>query len=754
MSLHRRGLSDSVLIRLRSPSKNNMANLYEFLARDKIPPDLKPALNLLRLDGYDELEARFLSTDAFLRPWSVFRDSIFLKAPYAMPRPTKVIPFGTESSDGVSRGEILTFYTNYDEGTLRYDPRADKSSRDYTADTSVYGIIDKINWRVEEYEKHLFAWLLQEFKVGKKHNPWHFEYFQLRSVAKAWEEVLVPIVNAVRASYRPGGRRNYGRLALFIEARCPSELAFPGSNVSVPAGGASSATPYRVVSVPKQLVNEGEASGTLSRKHYDATEKELRDVYPQYGGLVERPKFKHNMDEWLNEQRARAARRKGHEQHGQVQPSQPLISQTEGGQTSVMQTPRGNILRQQPETGSPIKRCADSIKRSLSKKMSSLKLKEEPKSPLHGVTRQLHFPERVSSLPYDDDSDSDSDFIPPIIKAIPRPQMPRDISGANTYNVIRNSNPFDLDQPRAATAGAFYLPIGHMSETPRPSKGQQQAATVSSSSLASQENSFDTSRLLNDEPSSDEPAPLHDFMPSQEGRLAPGKKTAKHDVRAPSYEGTEYQKEISLTDLHTHRLQSTLSPPVRTRTPATRLPAPIVPVPYSGPRVASADTPGKSPEKPSPVVSNRPPVPVAWPGPIPKATPWPGYESDDSDNAPTPPIPAKSPERQIHNPRSRQPVREDAADGEVYRIVSRENIRAALGGISRESSTEDLAPKKPFADPARTMSPVKPQLATYNTHLFPRKETTVVGRVNGKSAKDGGYEMEDLKGSKRKGAPE
>jgi hypothetical protein len=166
---------------------------------------------------------------------------------------------------------------------------------------------------------------------------------------------------------------------------------------------------------------------------------------------------------------------------------------------------------------------------------------------------------------------------------------------------------------------------------------------------------------------------------------------------------------------------------VRTRTPATRLPAPIIPVPYSGPRVASADTPGKSPLKPSPVVSNKPPVPVAWPGPIPKATPWPGYESDDSDNAPTPPIPAKSPERQIRNPRSRQSVREDAADGEVYRIVSRENIRAALGGISCESSTENLAPQKPFADPARTMSPTKQQLTTYNMHLFPRKATPMGG---------------------------
>jgi hypothetical protein len=58
----------------------------------------------------------------------------------------------------------------------------------------------------------------------------------------------------------------------------------------------------------------------------------------------------------------------------------------------------------------------------------------------------------------------------------------------------------------------------------------------------------------------------------------------------------------------------------------------------------------------------------------------------------------------------------------MLRIVSKENIRAALGGISRESSAEDLVPPMPFAEPVRTASPMRHQLQPYNTHMFPRKD--------------------------------
>jgi hypothetical protein len=756
MSLHRRPLSVDTLTRLRSPSKNNMSYLLERFARDKVPPDLRQALNLLRLDNYEEFEERFLSTDAFLKPWAVFRDSIFLVAPDAMPNPTKITPMGIESSDGVSRLEILYFYTHFDEGTLRYDPRADRSSVDYTPDTSVYGVIDKSKWRLEEYEKHLYAWMLQEFKVGKSYNPWRFEFFELKNVCKVWVEVLVPIVNAVRASYNPLGRRHYGRLALFIEDKCPSQLAFPGSNVNVPQGGLSSPTPYRVVSVPRKTVNEEETYGTLTRKHYDAAEKELRDVYPQYGGLVERPKFKHKMEEWLGEQRVRAAQRKGLAQPAQIQSLQPLPAQTGGVQASMMQTPRGSPRRQEPGSTSPIKKCADNIKRSLSKKLSSLRLREEHKSPLHGVTRPLHFPERASTPASSHDSDSMVGITP-----LPRPHPMYRLSESSTFASVRNSNPFNFDLPdraRTDAADPVFSPMGQLSAIPRSLHEEHQTAAMSSSSFVSNGDSMDTFKLLNDGLSSDEPGPLHGFVSNQDDHLVSGKMKATYDVRAPSYEGTQYQKEISLTDLHTQRLQSARSPPIRTRTPATRLPAPIIPVPYSGPRIASADTPGKSPSKPSLVSSKpvvAPPKPVAWPGSLPKATAWPGFNSDDSDDSLSkPPIPVKSPERQIRNPRSRQPVRGDAEDSEVYRIVSRENIRAALGDVSRESSAEDLVPQKPFADSARTMSPMKQPLNTFNTHLFPRKSTPVGGWVNAKGDKDGGYEMSAMNHGKRKDFPE
>jgi hypothetical protein len=771
---------------LRAPSKNNMSNIRDLFSRDhkeKVPPDLQRALSLLHLNGYEDLEDRFLSTDAFLRPWSVFRDSLYLLSPEAVPRGTRVIPIGNEPDDGVSRLDILWFYTQFDEGTLRYDPRADRYNLDYTPDTSLYGVIDKTKWRVEEHERHLYAWLLQEFKVGKGYSPWRFECFELKNICTVWEEVFVPIVNAVRTSYSPLGRRHYGRLALFIETRCPSSLAFPSSNIGVPEGGVLSPTPYRIVSMPRKTATSAGttphyaqefAQGVLTKKNYDAAEKELRDVYPQYGGLVERPKFKHKMEEWLAEQRARAHRRKGMEKHGRVQSYQPSTVSRNSSRSPVKQSPRspgGSFRNRQDlhkrsvsaleEGASPIKRYSDGIKRSFSTAVSSMR-REEQKNPLHGVTRQLHFPERTSSHSYDPMRDSVK------IKPLPRPEQHHEESDVSVFTSMRNSNPFTKDMPnvpkaqraRADTDDSVFSPMAQLSAIPRPLQPE-----------------FETVR---------------DVEPVLEHRAVHQKKSY-NDVRIPSYEGTEYEKEISLTDLHTRRMHAAHSPkPARTRTPATRLPAPIIPIPYGDFRVASADTPTKArmpvaqtvlsppklvnmaiqpvlpPQKPA-IPSSKPVVPaqksVVWPGPpstLPKATAWPdtpspkkpkawpGFDSDDEDDYALPPVPSKSPERQIRNPSSRQPVREEV-DNEVFRIVSRENIRQALGGISRESSNEQLV------EPARTMSPVKQQLKPYNTHLFPRKDerkgVPVGAWVKGEAGKGrydpgGAYELEVLKQGK------
>jgi hypothetical protein len=727
---------------LRVPSKNNMSNIRDLFARDhreKVPPDLRYALNFLQLDGFEDLEERFLSTDAFLQPWSVFRDFIFLLFPDAMPRATQL---RGATGTGISRLDILWYYTQFDEGTLRYDPRADKYSEDYTPDRSVYGLIDKSKWRVEDYEKHLYSWLLQEFKVGKAYSPWRFVGFELKSICTVWEEIFVPIVNAVRSSYDPKGRRHYGRLALYVEARCPSRLAFPDSNVSV--SGPTSSTPFHVVSLPKQTLDRQDASphqhpggshGILSRKHYDATERELRDVYPQYGGLVERPKFKHRMDEWLAEQRARADRRKKTENHGQVQVHQPQIIQQSSSRSppTQFQAAHRRSISARGGGGSPIKRCSDSIRRSLSGFGT-----QDQKSPLHGVTRQLHLSDYTSSR--DDDFLRNSMVITPLS----RPVMCQQDSTMSVYASVRNSNPFveELQDER---------------------KPVQQGLGTTKSLTAVSDQSMEAASLSPMGQLSAIPPPLR----CESGGLQKSEPEVirNTEVRFPSYEGTAYEKEISLTDLHTRRMMKTAYAPseqTRAKMPVTRLPAPIVPIPYGGPRVASADTPTQS--HPKPVATNSLQSPlrsIAWPGaPIskaktpywssqspPKNTAWPGFDSDEEGDI-TRHIPSKSPERYIQNPRSRQLMRE-VTEREVTRIVSKENIHAALQGLSRVSLIEeDFVHSKPVTAPSRTTMPMKHQLQTYNTHLFPRNEerkgTPVGGWVKGEAEK-AKYEMEVLK---------
>lgn len=208
--------------------------------KQRTPPALKKALELLKLKDLDGLENHFLGMTAFLKPWCRFRDAFLLLGPNSMPR--------SSEPDRVRGMDILWFYTNFSEGELRYDARADDDTSLFTTDETQYGTFDTTHWGVEEHEKMMYAWLLQEFKVGKARNPFGFQYFELQNVCTAWKTVFVPIVEAVRDSYDPRGRRHYGRLAKFIEERHPSRLAFPEYNVTVP----QSANPYRMVSVPRE----------------------------------------------------------------------------------------------------------------------------------------------------------------------------------------------------------------------------------------------------------------------------------------------------------------------------------------------------------------------------------------------------------------------------------------------------------------------------------------------------------------------
>jgi len=775
---------------LHTPSKNNMSNLRALLTpHNKLPPDLRHALSLLNLTSLPDLEDRLLSLPAFLTPFSVFRDSILLLAPECMPTPTLIKGAGS----GTSRLDLLWFYTQFDEGSLRYDRRADRYSAEYTSDTSAYGVIDKANWRVDEYEKHLFAWLLQELKVGKAYSPWRFEYFELKNICTAWEDVLVPIVNAVRASYDVRGRRYYGRLALFVEERCPSRLAFPEGNVGVPEGGLVSPTPFRVVSAPRRvsagitrkedaLGENGNGNGVLSRRHYDETEKELRDVYPQYGGLVERPKFKHKMDEWLAEQRARANRRKEHERKdGEVLSAKPHVvyrNRSRNPSKQLPATPRVSSRQKRDGSSSPIKHVTDSIKRSFSLTMASMKAKEEAqKSPMHGVTRQLQFAEpRTSQFDFDDSARSSM-----VITPLPRPSPYTKKSEASVYTSIRNSNPFSEELPDDLKA--------------RGRSNTADSVNVAKEQQARRSNADTTTSLFSPMgPPSAIPHPLnntsiHDYGTNATDHPAMRTKASYRDARAPSYEGTAYKDEISLTDLHNQRMQATRSPM------ATRLPAPIVAVPYCGPRVASADKEGDGVAKPSvlvspskqaasrvtpdeaPVKRNTSPAKhgVSLPKAIastaisskqpptvykptspprqhsspPSQTAWPGFTSDSDSDTSLPPLPPKSPERQqttrvpghLHNPRMRTT--------DISRIVSKENIRAALGGLTPKSSAESLATPKP---PVRMMSPGGVmKLQTFNANLFPRKEEERGAPVGGRSKKDNDETAKEKEGDGNEG---
>jgi len=712
-----------------SSSTNLIRNLFSRRVKTNVSAGLKEALELLQLSDLDGLEEHFLASDAFLKPWAVFRDSVLLLFPDAMSQPTKVTK--VQGDKGITRTDLLWFYTQFDEGVLRYDPRSDENRREYTDDSTVWGVIDKSHWGLETYEKHLFVWMLQTFKVGKKRNPQGFHYFELRNVCTAWEAVLLPIVNTVRASYSTKGKKHYGRLALFIEARCPSGLAFPGGNVDIPAS-LLSPSPYRVVSRPKETGDGGAAShqrkgsvGVLTRKHYDEAEKELRDVYPQYGGLVERPKFKHKMEEWLGEQRARAE----HKKAADAFDDNKIDSLNADKNVSPA---RFNKRHEQGGGGSQIKRYSDSVRRSLSRSLSKMSPKEEPKSSFHGVDPRLRnlgenspprtrvplaaeirkatemreaAERRESSISLESDDTT-------VVTPWPRPETNRKTSEQSVYSYIRKSNPFDLsDSLQALGVGAsadetVYSPMGQLSAIPQP---------------------------------------LHQVIQhEEEGKLVPlgNGKRSHADVRVPSYEGNAWEGEISMTKLEAARNNSARAPGhVPALYPPTRLPIPINPTPYAG-NLRIASRYGGAPLRAFGSAGETPPMPVAWPG------------------SPAPPIPEKSPERMksakghVNNPRLEQ-VKRNESERSITRIVSKENIRSALRE-SRDSSAEDLAlpPSIPMIQgPIRTTSPGGTKLRTYNTNLFPRKEerrgTPVgewVGRERNRPTAGASYEMGVLGG--------
>jgi hypothetical protein len=521
----------------------------------------------------------------------------------------------------------------------------------------------------------------------------------------------------------------------------------------------------------------GASQTVLTKKNYDEAEKELRNVYPQYGGLVERPKFKQKMDEWLEEQRIRAAHRKTvtKPKTAQCVPSYQVVESSGGGT-------RDRSLKKAPSkrSRSPIKRYSDSIGRSLSmnigdnrfgrsepqsplsptrpKRPNTPKVsmipygmypyvpklskqvrgllyseypfvrwrseadedKEEPKSPLHGVTRQIHIPDEVADQPSEclsflltspKNQSSQVDAWPLPASQLPCLELPElEASEQNVYRSIRDSNPFD--------EGALNGAVG---ETKRESIEYKQSGDPTLSPIGA--SSAISRPLKQGVIRHDEPLPgalLH-------------KKNSYSEVRQPSYEGNGYHEEISLTNLHSKKVCAVAGSGSSDKAPSkprSRLPAPIkTPPPYVGQLcIASNDT------YPNDALELKESVP--WPDePPPRPVAWPGFETSPprpskavSDFAP--PIPVKSPERWTskRGQQSEQPLRDETVSHEMMRIVSKENIRAALGNLTPESSIEDLRAQAAHAKKAPTRVASPPRLETYNNHMFPRKDASSQGK--------------------------
>jgi hypothetical protein len=330
-----------------SPSKNS------FYAEEAVPTALDGALQLLNLRDVAGLEDNFLNTDAFLRPWAFFRDNFLLVQPKGKPR--------ASAPGRMGRLDILWWYTYYEEGRMRYDPLADEDSWEYEEDTSKHGVIDRSRWGVEEYEKYLYAWLLQTFKVGKTVNPYGFEYFEERNICTAWVEVFLPVLDAVRKDYDHPSRFRYGRLAKFIEEACPSHFTLlPESNTR--QGLQPTVTPAIALGISLKNITPhvrhtpsprkaDPVTGFLwGKKVYDDDEKELKRTYPLYGHLGELPKFKTVMKDWLRQQKEAISRKRAlrHLEGASSTPRSSLHGQTfryDYGQSSPYETMKTEMVR-------------------------------------------------------------------------------------------------------------------------------------------------------------------------------------------------------------------------------------------------------------------------------------------------------------------------------------------------------------------------------------------------------------------------
>ncbi|KAF2273610.1 uncharacterized protein EI97DRAFT_461035 [Westerdykella ornata] len=608
---HRRGSPAGLLRNLTSRS-DLLQKISPF--KEKMEPALRQALEHLQLPDLDALEQSVIRKDAFLQPWAEFRDSFMFLQANGITR--------ISSPRQIQRKDLLYFYTFFNEGKLRYDPRADPEDELYTPDPRLHYVIDKSSWDVVEYEKLLYVWLLQAFQVGKAKNPYGIMYFENRNICTAWEQVFVPIVKMVRSQYDVRGRYHYGRLAKLIEEIRPSRLAFPEGNVTYGMDViVHRSVPSNPVRAPSTEIHPVTGFLKYKKAKWEDDEKELREVYPQYGHVVERPKPKWSFSDWIQEQRA---------QRTALQRAKAL-TQLEGG-----------IVSPYPSTPSAAESMNDDFitGHPYEKKLREAREVERKKreSPLliHMHTLRKRDNEQ-SSRPG---------------SALPSPRLIPERQGSNGISsAIRTPNPFTEDSENLRLEGVAAKAKLNLPE-----------------------------RVL----------PRQRTKPDDIQTGSP-----KSKVRKPSYEGTGYGSPLLST-----ATEAKFSEKVK----PSRIPSPI--------EIRPSESTGT--RKYHPIMERVMELATTMPT---------TYESP-------PPVPSKNPERYMSVRSQGRQLAEYRTNNLGPRIVSKENIRAALNLTMDDEPLDTSYPSSPVSPTDRSIFPgvggrnlktgEAPKVQTFNTHMFPR----------------------------------